>query len=219
MRRMRGAGRVVQKPRLVGRQCVLHPHPGDRLIGEIDVEDVIRLAHIRFNRRHVFVQRRVPLVAVAAEEAVKVLKAETVRPQVERPCLARHPVRHIVHLAKPRGVVAVLLENGPDRTSTLWHQRIVAGIAGCELGNVAAGNRMVVAPGDQSSPRRRAQRRRVILVVAKASVRHMLEVWSLDWAAKGAACSEAHVVCQDQQHVWCARRSLNTLWKIRDRPL
>src|SRR6516164_11600302 len=78
---------------------------------------------------------------------------------------------------------------------------------------------MVVSSGDQSCPRWRAQRGRVILVVAKASVRHTLEVGSLDGSAKRAARSEAHVVCQDQENVGGPRRRLYALWKIGDRSL
>ena len=50
MRRMRGAGTVVQQPRLLRRERVLHPHPGDRLVGEITVEDVVGVADIRLDR-------------------------------------------------------------------------------------------------------------------------------------------------------------------------
>ena len=78
MRCVRGAGRVVQQPGLVGCQRVLHPHPGDRLIRQVPIEDVVRVAEIRLDRRRVLIQRRMPLIAVAAEETVEVLKAEAV---------------------------------------------------------------------------------------------------------------------------------------------
>src|SRR6516225_1275688 len=127
-----------------------------------------------------------PLVAVAAEEAVEMLKAEAGRPQVKRARLTRHPVRHIVHLAEPRCVVAVVFENRADRTRASWHQRVVAGIAGCELRDVSTCDRMVVSSRDQSCSRGRTQRGRVIHVVAKASVCDTLEVGCLDWTAKRA---------------------------------
>src|SRR5215475_12578177 len=98
---------------------MLHPHPGNCLIGEIDVQNVVGVAEIRLDRRRVFIQRWMPLVAVAAEESIKMLEAETSRPQVERTRLARHPVRYIVHLAKPRRVVAILPEHSSDRTGAV----------------------------------------------------------------------------------------------------
>ena len=60
---------------MVGRERVLHPHPGDRLVRQVMVEDVIRIAEIGLDRHGVLVQRRMPLVGVAAEEAVEVLEA------------------------------------------------------------------------------------------------------------------------------------------------
>src|SRR5262249_16701530 len=60
---------------------------------------------------------------------------------------------------------------------------------------------MVIASGNKRSPRRRAQRGRVVHVVTKAVVRDPLEVRGLDRSAEGAACSEAHVVRKDQQNV------------------
>ena len=68
-----------------------------------------------------------PLVAVAAEEAVEVVEAQPGRPQIERTCLARHPVWNVVHLAEPGRVVAVAFRTAPDGAGALGHQRVVAG--------------------------------------------------------------------------------------------
>src|SRR5215467_10591850 len=76
---------------------------------------------------------------------------------------------------------------------------------------------MVIASGNKRSPRRRAQRGRLVHVVTKAVVRDPLEVRGLDRSAEGAACSEAHVVRKDQQNVRRSRRSFYALWKIRRR--
>src|SRR6516165_4071340 len=160
-----------------------------------------------------------PLIAVAAEESVEMLEAETGGPQVEWTCLTRHPVRHIVHLAEPCGVVAVLSENSRHRTGALGHQRIIARIAGRELGDVSAGNRMVVPSGNQSCSSWRAQRRRVVHVVTKAAVCNALEIGGLYGSAKRAAGPEAHVVCQDQQDIGGTRRRLDAFRKVRNRTL
>src|SRR6516165_10256221 len=155
-----------------------------------------------------------PLIAVATKESVEILKAQTVRPQIKRACLARHPVRHIVHLAEPRRIVAIFPEHRPDGPGAWRHERVVAWKASCELGNDAAGNRMVVASRNQCGSGGRAQRGRVIHVVAKPAVSEPLEIRSLDRSAERAGCPEAHVVGQDQQDIGRSRWSLNALWKI-----
>jgi len=57
-----------------------------------------------------------------------------------------------------------------DGPGALGDERVVARVARGELGDVSAGNGMVVAPRDQRRPRRRAERCRVIHVVAKTIV-------------------------------------------------
>src|SRR6185437_11706727 len=122
------------------------------------------------------------------------LEPESVRPQIERACLARHPIRHIVHLAEPRRVKTIFLEHGTDRAGALWYERIVPGIAGGKLRDVSTGDGVMVSSGDQRGPRRRAQRGRVIHVVTKAIVSDALEIRGLDRSAKRAARTEAYVV-------------------------
>jgi hypothetical protein len=198
MRCVGGASRVVQQPRLARCERVLHTHPRNCLIGQIAVEYVVRVAQIRLDRRGILVQRRVPLVTVAPNEPVEVFKAQSGRPQVERPRLARHPVRHIMHFAESCRVVAVVLEDCTDGTSALGHQRIVTRVACCEFGDNATSNRMVVSSADQRRPGRRAKRRRVIFVVAKAAIGKPLEVRRLDRPAEGAARTKSYIIGQDQ---------------------
>src|SRR6516225_2975471 len=155
-----------------------------------------------------------PLVAVAAEESVEILKAEAVWPKIKRACLARHPVRHIVHLAEPRRVKSVFPEHSADGAGTRRNERVIARKAGCKLGDNATGGRMVVASRNQRGPGGRAQRGRVVHVVAKPAVRHPLEVGSLDRASEGAGRSKTHVVRQDQQNIGRSCRSFDALWKI-----
>src|SRR5262245_42404120 len=119
MGRMGGAGRIVQQPRLAGCERVMHAHPCNRFVCEIAIQNVAWVAEIRLNRRGVLVQCRMPLVAVAAEEPVEVFEAEAGWPQVEWTCLAGHPVRHVMHLAEPRSIVAVLPEHSPHGTGAL----------------------------------------------------------------------------------------------------
>ena len=74
-----------------------------------------RLALERIDLRRVAEQVRLPLVGVAADEAVEILEAHAGRPLVERPDLAGREGRRVVVLAEPRGGVAVVEQDAPDR--------------------------------------------------------------------------------------------------------
>src|SRR5262249_15836846 len=80
MRRVRGAGRIVKEPWLSRRECLLHPHPVDRFVRKIMVEDIIRLSKIGLDGPRVLVQSRVPLVAVAPKESIKIFEAKAAWP-------------------------------------------------------------------------------------------------------------------------------------------
>ena len=114
VRRVGEARRVVGEERLVGSERILLANPPDGLVRHQLVE-VRELAARLFLRPRLAwclsKMAELPLVRVAADKAVKILKAQAGGPQVEWPCRARLPVGHVVVLAKPRGVVAVLLEN------------------------------------------------------------------------------------------------------------
>jgi hypothetical protein len=67
-----------------------------------------RLALEREDLRGVAEQVRLPLVGIAADEAVEVLEAHADGPLVEGPDLAGGEGRHVVVLAEPGGGVAVV---------------------------------------------------------------------------------------------------------------
>ena len=60
------------------------------------------------------------------------------------------PVRDVVILAIPGGVIAVLFEHFGERPVALGHQRVVARKARGKFHDHAGGVGMVVAPGKQS---------------------------------------------------------------------
>ena len=163
VRGVRGARREVHEERLVRGQRLLLAGPGDRLVGHVVHEVVALLGRApRLDRRRVLVDRRVPLVRLAADEAVEVLEpAARVRPVVERSDRVRLPHRHLVALAELRRVVAVELEDLGDRSARVRPQRVVARRRRGDLGDAAHPDRVVVAARQQRRPRRRAQRRRV----------------------------------------------------------
>ena len=93
----------------------------DRLVGHVLGEVVALLRRLRrLDRRGPFVERRVPLVRLAAEEAVEVLEAAAGRPLVERAHRARLPDRHLVALAELRGAEAVELQHLRERGRVDW---------------------------------------------------------------------------------------------------
>jgi hypothetical protein len=66
----------------VGRERMLHPHPADRLVRQIMVEDVIGISKVGagLNRPGVLIQSRMPLIGVASEKSIKVFEAQATRP-------------------------------------------------------------------------------------------------------------------------------------------
>ncbi len=75
VRRVRGAGRVVDEPRLLRRDRVQHPDAVDRVVGHVVVEEVVLRVVRRLDRLDVLDERGTPLVGVAADEAVEVFEA------------------------------------------------------------------------------------------------------------------------------------------------
>ena len=198
-----GTRREVHEERLVRQQRLLLAHPVDRLIGQI-LGQVIALGRglRRLNRRGALIQRRVPLVVLAADESVEVLEPATAgRPRGERPRRAGLPDRHLVALAELSGRVTIELQRQRQRRLGVRQHRGVARCRGGGLGDVAHADRMMVAAGEQSLPRRRAQRRGVQPRVLQPPGGELLEVRRLTRSTEGAAGAKAHVVDQDDEHV------------------
>ena len=122
VRRVGRARREVDEERLVGDERLLLADPADRLVGHV-LHEVIalfgRLLH--FDRRGALVERGIPLMRLAADEAVEVLEAAAARrPGVERAGRARLPHRHFMALAELRRGVAVQLQRPGDRRQRCW---------------------------------------------------------------------------------------------------
>ena len=208
VRRVRGAGRVLDEDRLA-RVDLVHPrHVVDRVVRHLgdEVPRAGRGAVVRVDLGRVAEQVRLPLVGVAADEAVEVLEAHAGRPVVERPDLAGLEGRHVVVLAEPGGVVAVVDQHPPDRGLVLADDAVVAGIAGGLLGDDAEADRVVIAPGDQRGAGRRTERRGEHPVVAEAFAGNAIHGRRRDHAAERARHAEPGVVGDDQQHVGRALR-------------
>ena len=168
VRGVRRAGAEVQVERLVGIDLFGVGDELDRLVGEVLGQVVALLgAPRRLDLVVVVDELGVPLARVAAEEAVVALEPAPQRPAVIRPgggLLAR---RDQVPLADHVGVVAVRQQHLRQEAVLERDQAVVARVAGRHLGDARHPVAVVVAAGDHARPARRAQRRRVHVVVAQ----------------------------------------------------
>ena len=199
---MRAARHVIDEERLIRRQRIDLVHVGDGLVRHRGGEVVTGVALERIDVGGVAGEvRRLPLVGVAAHEAVEVLEAHADRPLVEGADGARLEGRRVVVLAEPRGAVAVVLQDLADGGLVFGDDAVVAGVARRLLGDHAEARRMMVAAGDEGRPGGRAQRRGVEVGVAQTHLGDAVQSRGGDDAAEGAGRAEAHVVGHDQQHV------------------
>jgi len=214
MRRVRSAGRVVLQPRLLRRHRMQQANARDGLVSHVPVEEIVLVVR-RLDRLRAFEQCRRPLIRVGADEAVEVFEAERGGPQVERSGLARLPIRHVVVLAVPRGVVAVLLQHLGERAGALRHERVVPRVAGGELHDRAGRVAVVIAAGEQRGARRRAQRSGVELRVAKSRLGYTVHRRRGNGSSERARGAEADVIGQDEQDVRCAFGRAHRLREVR----
>ena len=117
VRRVRGARRVVDEPRLVGVVGADRVDPLDRLVGDV-VREVVELPVLALRHaddRVVLDDDRVVLAGRAGQEAPPVVEAPGLRPVVERARGAHRATGRQVPLAEAAGDVAVLLEDPGQR--------------------------------------------------------------------------------------------------------
>ena len=118
----------------------------DHVIGQVLVQDVTRIAG-KINRLNAAIKVGPVLVGITAEEAVKILKSQPGRPQIKRTRSAGLVARHVVVLAKKRGIEAIAGENPPDGGGALRNDAVIARKTGGHVGDDAVAYHMVVAPG------------------------------------------------------------------------
>src|SRR5262249_34922854 len=153
--------------RLVGRDRLRLPHPGNRLVGDVGGQVIVR---IRGGRHEIAIleEDRVPVVHVTGIEPVEIVEAEAVHPAVEGTGGARLPGGRIVVLADPRGHVAVLPQHLTARAAAARQDAGVAVIARGEFGYAGERGGVVVAAGDQRRTCRTAERGGVKVVVPES---------------------------------------------------
>ena len=203
MRRVRGAGRVLDEERLAGVDLVDSIQVINGVIGHAGNQVPARLAFKGVNLGGVAEQVWLPLVGVSADEAVEILEAHAGRPLVERPDRAGLERRRVVVLAEPGGGVAVIEENPSDGGLVLGDDTIVAGEAGSLLGDHTEPCRVMVAPRDERGPGWRAERGGVDVVVAQTVFRDAVHGRHGNNPSEGAGDTEPGIIRDDEQDVGC----------------
>ena len=155
------------------------------------------------------VELRVPVVHLRAHEPVEEVEALAHRPARERAGRAHLDRRGLVPLADRRRAVAVAAEDLRDGGGAGGPVAVVARLGRRHLGRDAHPHRVVVAPGHQRLPGRRAQRRDVEAAVAQPLVRQPLGGRHLARAAVRRGRAEAHVVDEHDHDVRGARDRLD----------
>ncbi len=212
MRRVRGPETQVQVERPIGVDLLAIGDELDRPVDQIRAE-VITLLRRRRRLDLVVVIHEVgvPLARVAAEESVETLKTARQRPTVIRPGGRLVVARRQMPLADHKGVVSVAEQHLRQESVLERDDPVVTGIPRSELGDRGHAIAVVVAAGQNARPARRAQRRRVHVVVAQPVRRKRIEVGRLDRAAVTAQLPESGVVKDDHQYVRRARHGPSRL--------
>ena len=203
---VRRAQRRVGEERPLGGDRLLVLDPGDRVVDQVLGEVVAVLGQpVGLDRVAALVELRVPVVHLRAHEAVEEVEALAHRPPRERTRGAHLHRRGLVPLAERGGAVAVAAEDLRDRRGAGRPVAVVAGLRRRHLGGHAHPDRVVVAPGHQRLPGRRAQRRDVEPAVAQPLVGQPLRGRHLARTAVRRRGTEAHVVDEHDDHVGRAR--------------
>ena len=208
MGRMGRARREVHEERLVRHERRLVAHPGNRLVGHVGHEVVVRVLR-QLDLVHPVVEQRRPLVGLAADEAVELVEARPRRPAIGRPGRAHLPGRRLVRLAERGSAIAVQSQHLGQRRHVAGSLAGLSGKPGGGLGDRAHVVHMMVAPAQQRRAGRRAQRRRVELVVAQPGVGQPLHGRHANGPAERARLAEAHVVDEHDEYVRRLRRRLH----------
>ena len=201
VRRVGGARRILDEERLRGHRLIHAIQVIDRVVGHAGDQVPLRFALEGIDLGGVAVEVRLPLVGIAADEAVEVLEAQAGRPFVERSRLAGGEGRGVVVLAEPRRGVAVVEQDPSDGGLVVRDDAVVTGEPRGLLGNHTKAHRVVVPSGDQRGARRRTECGRVDVVVAQTVLRDTVHRRRRNDAAEGRGHPEPGVIRDDEQDV------------------
>jgi len=200
-----GTGGVVEEEGLVRGIYLGVLNELDGLVSQVDVQVITLLRCFRGGDPVVVIRQvRVPLVSVAAQEAVVALESTPERPAVERTGFSGFFRRGEVPLADGKSVVAMFQQDLREKSVLKSHHTVVCRVAHGQLGDGGQTQRVVVAAREHAAACRRAQGRGVHVGVAQSLCGEPLEVRGLDQSAKGRELSVADIVNDEEQHIGCA---------------
>ena len=208
MRRVRGPRGEVHEERLLRRERFHRLRPADRLVGHVGHEMVVRILR-GLDLVQSFVERRRPLVGLAADEAVELVEARAGRPAVGRTGGAHFPGRGLVRLAERRGGEAVEPEHLGQGRHAVGSLAGLPGERGGRLRDRTHVAHVMIPAGEQGRPRRRAERRGVKVIVPQPAPCQPIGRWHVDGPSERAGLTESHVVDQHDEHVGGAGRGLH----------
>ncbi len=196
------AGAEPHEPRLRRIAGLLIANHRDRLVGEVLGEVVALLRAVRLVDEPVVLDEvRIPVVGLAAEEAVEAIETFLERPLLAAGAGGNVLLGDVVVLAQPERAEAVLLENLADGGALGGKAAVRAGKSVGTLRDAGHAVDVMVASGQKRGPGGRTQRRRVPLRVHQAVVGQLLQRRHVDLAAERRPGGQTRIVIQDDQHV------------------
>jgi len=164
---------------------------------------VIRVLR-QFHPGHPVVERRRPLVRLAADEAVEFVEPAAGRPAVGGTGGTDLPGRRLVAFAECRRAVPIVAEHRGQRRDAGGALAGGAGKGGGHFHHQGGVAGVVIAPGEQGGPRRRTDPGGVEVVVDEALPGEPVQGRHVDGAPERGGLAETHVVDEDDEDVGSA---------------
>ncbi len=212
VRSVGGTRGEIDEERLVRRERFLELHPRNGLVSHVRHEIVAFVVRCG-DSSHPVIDRGIPLVGLAAEETVELVESRTGRPAIGRPGDADLPRRRFMVLAEEAGAVTVQAQHLRQRCDVVRSLSRVAREGSGRFGDAAHVVHVVVATGEQRSPRWRTDRGGVELIVAQPVCGKIFGCRHAHRPPESTGHAEAHVVHEDDEYIRrpCGRLDLKTL--------
>ena len=208
MRCVRGTGGKIHIERLVRGKRLLRTHPANRLIRHIGRKVIIGRWFV-FHARHAVEDRGRPLVRLAADETIELVKTRSRRPPVIRAGRRDFPRRRLVVFAKGGSAKTIVAKDLRQRRDRQRADARIAGKRRRQLHDRARIVSVMIVSREQRRARRTAQRRGVKTIITQPSIRHLVERRHLDRPAKCTARTKTDVIDQHDHHIRGALRRLH----------
>ena len=209
---MSRARREIEKERFVRRLRFLITNPSDRVFGHRVIE--IKVLLLRHADDLVILDKdRIELACFTAEKSPEIIKAQRVRPAIERACRPLLRVGCKMPLADRSCVIAVDLKNLCDGSRARRPVRAVAWPTTDQFGDRAESNRMMIPSRKQSRARWRTKRSYMKSIITKSVRREFVERRRSNGTAKRGRITEAGIVNEHEKNIRRIRRSLHWVSK------